>query len=450
MTSLRKIICVLSAAAMLCQATAFADVTTDDGRGLVQTFDDLGGYVMPEEMNLYINGSETAATDEEIAAIAVSGDYIGGKTGVYGREDTVFAVENAIQKYVAETATAKIRPDATGILVGFNMLIEDDITTRQINALCRQLADVSKNQSNANFSATRAITISGNNITSVFSTSVSGLELPVKEWVRIDFVLSNLTTGSSDTANIDLYINGEYKQSIQAGRLSNKRSNIAGIMSLKFVYAAGEKGWYIDNLTTERLTEIPAVESADEAVVINNGARTVTAPASMTAEALTEALGGGGVVVLNEAKQAQSGAITDGYVYVPFSANNLSGCYYALTAESVAADSVELNVVTDSATYTEDGVEAGVVGFKTTVTKQGNPLIDSYGTFIVKSADFDFIAGSPTEISAEGEPADGAYAVEVTGIDQDNYSTPIYAKSFVKSGSVWYYSDLVSGRVENK
>ena len=450
---MKKIICVLTSAAMLFSVlTAFAEQVNSGTSYWRQTYEGLSEYAVPEESSLYINGAAEAASEDEVAALAGNGVFIGGKTGVYGKADTAFAVENADVKYVSEVTTAKISSGQEAVsaaaLFGFDMAVADANSDRQINMACTR-----NSSKNGAVEITRAIKFENGRLTAVFGKTLdTAYTLPELEWVRFDFVVWNCSFTMSSAAKVDIYINGEYKETISTPA-SSKYYNIGGIQSAKFVYAAGEQGWYIDNLTTEKLPAVPGIDTVvhTDEVTVDTETGVMSVPAGMTVDGLKSALAGNGdVKIVKQDKNEQSGVVTDGYVYVPFSENNLAGVYYPLTAAAEPEPEVGLSVVTDSAQYFQNGVNLGVVGFKTTIQNEDNLQIKSYGSFILKSGDFDSVE-APVKLYADGAPEEDGFAVEVTDIDESNFDTAVYAKSFVQTDSdVWFYSDVVSRTVNNQ
>lgn len=437
-----------------------------------QTFMDAAAFATPEDMLIQID--DVAVEDAALAELNGTGAYLGGKSGLFGKANAAFAVESAGNKITlitSENSTNNMRT-ASGLKsemgltnfahLSFEMAVSDYSEQRIVQIQARRSGNAALMDPVAKMFVIEADT----GAVKVANKDV-GYTMPVGKWVRFDFIMRH-GTGSEPMPYLDVYADGTLLQSDLAfdADSNSKRSRISGIETLRFEFSQGETGCYIDNLTARRILVADLAEGIEKPVItgvtlssekatVDNSALTISAPAGITATDFT----GGDVTIVAKDGTVQESVQEDGFVIVnskmieddEFTNGDI---YYTLTVEGTpepAEDAVELTVTSDSGYYadTADGADkSGVVGFKTSIEKTGDPVMQNYGTFLLKSSDFDAAAGTQTEVANAGDLESGkAYVVEVENIGEADFGTAIYAKSFVQTADGYFYSDVISNMV---
>ena len=503
---IKTLACTVAAATVLVSgASVFAEepdaqVVTGNDNYWAQTFTGLGSYVAPETMRISSNisfsesntVSSTVMNVEEIAALETAGSNLGGKTGLLGKADTAFSVENLNQPLFLEVKSGSKNDPNMGEPSGLNPLTSgngeygntsnyayfsfemavSDYSAPRIFQL--QTAKDGSGKDGVTMPSTTMLEVAGENgAVSVFNKATE-YTMPLNKWVRYDMVIYQ--TGSK-TSNIKpyIYVYADGKliaENIQFDGLANDSYTMfRSVQGLHFGFAAGETGCYIDNLVARRILGanvtggtgytdnakyvVRALAPESTVAEIDNAAKTISVPAGTAADAISGAdvtfVTADGTV--QETAQENGFAIVSGAMIADDEYTN-GDIYYTLTVEGAPApaeDAVELTVTSDSGYYAETAGGAdksGVVGFKTSIEKTGDPTVQRYGTFLLKSSDFDTAAGTQTEVANEGDLESGkAYVVEVENINEGNFNTAIYAKSFVQTADGYFYSDVISNMV---
>ena len=434
-------------------ASVFAAQTVTDSGYWRQSFDDLKAHNIPNDM--YISANSVELTDDGLAQLGAEGVFLGGKTGISGNAGGFFAAENlkeaAVLGAVDSTVDTSLKKasglaatrgglTATDAHIGFEAMVKDFNTTRKITVAVRQ------NSKASNATDVALLTINTDGTAKVGEATYT---MPASKWVRFDFY--TVADKDATESEIIFYADGQLigTGTVKAGT-SKKWYGIKSVESVKVSLAAGETGFYMDNLTVDKKTAPEGgFALGSEKAEIDNDHMAIAAPVGTTAADFT----GAEITIVASDGTVQQSAQQDGFVIAKdgYSGGNI---YYTLTVEGTpepAEDAVELTVTSDSGYYadTADGADkSGVVGFKTSIEKTGDPVMQNYGTFLLKSSDFDAAAGTQTEVANAGDLESGkAYVVEVENIGEADFGTAIYAKSFVQTADGYFYSDVISNMV---
>lgn len=493
---MKKLVCTVSAAAVLASGiNAFAaQVVTGTDNYWSQTFEAAEAYKAPEEMFIQIDGAQTQADEAALTALKEQGTYLGGKTGLFGKSDAAFALEKAERSFVLKTADATM-PDKSGLNpksggangeygnttnymhISVEMAVSDYSVTRQMQI---NTQDSGNGKNGITTPTTPVLTVEKDTGAVTLFGKSTAYTMPLNKWVRYDVVVYQIKDGKPVKPFAYIYADGKLIGS-NIGFDGNAAVTGSGssafmfraLVGIYFTFENGENGCYIDNLTARRILGgnvsgegtyaekaakiIQGLTLTNSAATVDNDTLTVTAPANMTAEALAAGFEGADVKIVKADGSAQSGALEAGYVIASgaivtddeFTDGDI---YYtlALGAPVEDDDQVSLTITTDSGYYaeTEDSAEkSGIVGFKTSVEKTGAPVILRYGTFLLKSTDFDTVE-DPTTVSNLGDIASGAaFVAEVGNIGEADFGTSVYAKSFAETADGFFYSGIVGNTV---
>lgn len=503
---IKKTLAGLAAVAVIVSgASVFAEepsaqVVTGNDNYWAQTFTGLGRFVAPDMMRISSDVSLSASNAvsstvmgvEEIAALEAAGSYLGGKAGLFGKEDAAFSVENLNQPLFLEVKSGSkndpnmgepsgLNPLTSGngeygntgnyAYFSFEMAVSDYSEPRTFQL---QTARDGSGSDGVTMPSTTMLEVAGESgAVSVFNKATE-YTMPLNKWVRYDMVIYQTGSKTSNTKPyIYVYADGELiAENIQFDGLANHSYTMfRSVQGLHFGFAAGESGCYIDNLVARKILGtnvtggtgytdnakyvVCALVPESTAAEIDNEAKTITVPAGTAASAIS----GADVTFVTADGTVQETAQKNGFAIVSgemisddeFTTGDI---YYTLTVEGTpepAEDAVELTVTSDSGYYadTADGADkSGVVGFKTSIEKTGDPVVQNYGTFLLKSSDFDAAGGTQTEVANAGDLESGkAYVVEVENIGEADFGTAIYAKSFVQTADGYFYSDVISNMV---
>ena len=495
---MRKLVCTASAAAVLASGiNAFAaQVVTGTDNYWSQTFEAAEAYTAPEGMSIcsdiLITGgvaTSKAMDAETVAGLESAGTYLGGKTGLFGKEDTAFGVEQTSQKIFLQTSNemksqSGLNPNgkneygntANYVHISLEMAVADYSATRELQMItCANGAD----QGNTTTPTKPVLSVAKDTgLVSLFGTD-TGYIMPLNKWTRYDVIIYQKDVSKTMTPYAYLYADGKpIQENMKFDGNAFAASGKSGLLfravfGIYLTFENGENGCYIDNLTARRILGgnvsgegtyaekaakiIHGLTLSNSDAAVDNAALTVTAPANMTAEALAAGFEGPDVKIVKANGSAQRGALEAGYVIasgamVTDDEFTNGDIYYtlALGAPTEDEDLVRLTITTDSGYYAEtaDSAEkSGVVGFKTSVEKTGEPVILRYGTFLLKSTDFDTVE-EPTTVSNLGDIASGAaFVAEVGNIGEADFGTSVYAKSFAETADGFFYSGIMGNTV---
>lgn len=509
----KKTLAGLAAIAMLMSgASVFAEdpasqIDTGTDNYWAQTFNGMGSYAAPEAMricsDISFSASNTVSSTlmdaDAIAGLEAEGIYLGGKTGLFGKADTAFGVENATKPLFLEVKSGDKNNPNMGEPSGLNPRTSSNGefgNTSNYATFSFEMAvtDYSADrtfqmQTAKNGSGSDGVTMptaimmavaKDTGLVSVFNKSTE-YKMPLNKWVRFDVVTYQVKSGKPTNPYAYVYADGALiADNIGFDALKNDDNSSSGklfksVQGLHFGFAAGETGCYVDNLVARRILGanvtggasfaenaklvVKELTLASDAATIDNAAKTITVPAGTAAGAIT----GADVVFVTADGTVQATAQENGYAIasgdmITDDEKTEGTIYYTLTVEGGAVEpepeeDVALTVTADSGFYAEaaDASEKnGVVGFQTRVEKAGEEQVAKYGTFLLKSEDFETAAGSQTEVANQGDIASGnSFVVEVRNIGADAFATPIYAKSFVETAAGnFFYSAITNTTVD--
>ena len=331
---LKKTVSVLSALAVAMGSVTALAAQTQTGSGYWwQTFDDLAAYAVPDDMYVkyeMTEGESVEMDDAGLADLAGQGVFIGGKSGMLGKADGFFAAEQlggAAVVGAVDGAEATYLKKATGlgaqvsgspkVHIGFELAAGDYSAERKLTLDAR-----SKAGSGAQTMA--LLTVAGETGAVKAGATATDYVMPQNKWVRFDMYLT--VNKDSDSTSAAVYADGKLiseAATVKHAPSSKKSYGVMSIESIKLNLVSGDSGFYMDNLTVEKVSEFPVLEEpmlehSDPELNgrIDNDAKVINLTSSTTVDAFLDGLSRADVQVLKNDGTVQDGNVTNGVVVV--------------------------------------------------------------------------------------------------------------------------------------
>lgn len=355
----KKVLSLLLAAALLLSSipAALAQQVESAEKSWRQSFSGLGQNAVPDTMLLggvpaNYAGAETLPEEQKNIAVTK------GENGLFGKksDDTAFSVTTAwdgstlptIAPDTAAYSGVTLKNDAgsddkTAILPGITALAADDVvhisfeyalnnyaSARQVKLRTRPTSKVVSDTSSVFLSFAQ-----GTGALKVFGKDADGFVMPLDQWVRFDCIFKEpKRTGGSFA---DVYANGRLiAQDITFDARSGKPMDVidplTGIATLVFTFPMGqvdgvypETKTFVDNFSIDIGKNLPQITDVNlthsDAQIngnINNEAKTVQLPSSVTAAAFLDGLNMEVELVdANGIIQSGGEPVRSGYIRVP-------------------------------------------------------------------------------------------------------------------------------------